>query len=130
MYRKAMKINPKNAIIYKNLGTNLMAQKKYKKGMEAYSQALAIDPTIFQDNGSPRVSSTSSLQDRGALNYYTALGCVRAAQTDCAIKALRASLNQGYITAKKLAADPAFQSLRDNPEFQQLLVSQQELPKK
>ena len=106
-----------------------MTQKKYKKGMEAYTQALSLDPTIFEDNGSPRVSNPSSVQDRGALSYYTALGCVRAAQTDCTIKALRAALNQGYITAKKLAADPAFQSLRDNPEFQQLLVSQQEPPK-
>jgi tetratricopeptide (TPR) repeat protein len=130
MYRKALKIDSKSAIIYKNLGTNLMMQKKYVSGGEAYRQALAIDPGVFQDTNSPRVSNPSNVQDRGALNYYMALGCVRAGQTDCALKSLRMALNEGFITAKKVAADPAFQSLRDNPEFQQLLTSQQEPAKK
>ena len=130
IYRKALKADPQSAIVYKNLGTNLMMQRKYAKGADAYRQALAIDPEVFQDSGSPRVSSPGNVQDRGALNYYMALGCVRAGQTDCALKSLRMALNEGFTTAKKLVADPAFQSLRDNPDFKKLLAEQAEATKK
>jgi tetratricopeptide (TPR) repeat protein len=124
-YRKALKTSPKSAIIYKNLGTNLMVQKKYNKGMEAYREAMAIDPQIFQDRSGPRVSDPTNVQDRGAINYYMALGCVRAGQTDCAIEYLRAALNQGYVTAKKLSSDEDFLILHDNPAFQALLAAQE-----
>jgi tetratricopeptide (TPR) repeat protein len=126
MYRKALKIEPKSAIIHKNLGTNLLTQHKYNQGLEAYKQAMAIDPGIFQDRNSPRVSNPANVQDRGAMNYYMALGCLRSGQTDCALEYLRNALNEGYVTPKKLAADDQFLSLRDNPAFQQLLTDQQQ----
>jgi tetratricopeptide (TPR) repeat protein len=125
-YRKALKISPKSAIIYKNLGTNLLTQHKYQKGLEAYKQAMAIDPQIFQDRNSPRVSNPANVQERGAMNYYMALGCLHSGQTDCALQYLRNALNEGYVTAKKLATDDQFISLRDNPAFQQMLADQQQ----
>jgi tetratricopeptide (TPR) repeat protein len=126
MYRKALKIAPNSAVIYKNLGTNLMTQHKYEKGMQAYDAAMRLEPGIFQDTNSPRVANPTNVQERGAMNYYMALGCVRSGQTDCALQYLRVALNEGYITAKKLAADDQFLSLRDNPGFQQLLADQQQ----
>ena len=128
-YRKALKIDPKSAIIYKNLGTNLLTQHKYKQGMDAYSKATAINPQIFADRDSPRVANPTGVQDRGAMNYYMALGCLRSGQTPCALEYLRNALNEGYITPKKLAADDQFLSLRDNPAFQQMLADQQQQQK-
>jgi len=125
-YRKALKIAPNSAIIYKNLGTNLLTQHKYQAGLDAYKQAMTLDPQIFQDRNSPRVSNPANVQDRGAMNYYMALGCLHSGQTDCALQYLRNALNEGYVTPKKLATDDQFLSLRDNPAFQQMLADQQQ----
>jgi Tfp pilus assembly protein PilF len=124
LYHRALKINPDSALIYKNLGTNLLAQHKYGRGWDAYQHAVAIDPQIFEDHGTPQVQNPSSIADRGAMNYYMALGCVRIGQTDCALQYLRRALDEGFTNPKKVASDVAFASLRDNPDFKQLLASQ------
>ena len=124
MYRRALKLEPKSAKIEKNLGTNLLAQHHYKKGWQAYQTALAIDPEIFKDTASLRVDNPASTQDRGAMNYYMAKGCVRAGQNDCAIEYLRMALNEGYTNPKKIEADGEFASLRGIPAFEQLLAAQ------
>jgi tetratricopeptide (TPR) repeat protein len=122
LYRKALKLEPRSAVILKNLGTNLLTQHKYNKGWEAYQQALAIDPEIFADHSSPTVENPSNVQERGAMNYYMAAGCARAGHTDCALQYLRLALDEGFTTRKKVASDAEFASLRNNPDFQQLIA--------
>jgi tetratricopeptide (TPR) repeat protein len=124
MYRKALKYDPQSALIHKNLGTDLLAQHKYKKGWESYQAALAIDSQIFDRNGSPRVENPASVLDRGAMNYYMAKGCVRAGMNDRAIEYLRMALNEGFTNPKKIVADSEFASLRGLPAFEELLAAQ------
>ena len=119
-----LKLDPRSALILKNLGTNLLAQHQYNKGWVVYQAALAIDPHIFENNDSPKVENPSSHQDRGAMNFYMAKGCVRAGMNDRAIEYLRLALNEGYTTPKKIAADSEFNSLRGIPAFEQLLAAQ------
>ena len=126
MYRKALKLDPKSALILKNMGTNLLSQHKYGKGWGFYQEALAIDPTIFQDHSSPKTQNPSSVGDRGAMNYFMARGCVRMGQTDCALEYLRLALNEGYTNAQKVEKDEDFLTLRDNPAFQQLIAEQKQ----
>jgi Tfp pilus assembly protein PilF len=124
MYRKAVKLDPRSALIEKNLGTSLLAQHHYKKGWAAYQAALAIDPQVFESSVSPRVDNPASVQNRGAMNYYMAKGCVRAGQNDCAIQYLRMALNEGFTNPKKIEADSEFAGLRGVPAFEQLLAAQ------
>jgi len=124
MYRKAIKLDPKSAVIQKNLGTSLLAQHNYKKGWEAYKEALVLDPQIFQNSISPKVDNPASVQERGAMNYYMAKGCVRAGMNDRAIEYLRAALNEGFTNPKKIVADSEFAALRGIPAFNQLLAAQ------
>jgi tetratricopeptide (TPR) repeat protein len=126
LYRRALKVNPRSALILKNLGTDLLAEHKYNKGWEAYQQALAIDPQIFSDRGSPSVDNPSSVEERGAMNYYMAAGCARAGYADCALQYLRLALDEGFTTRKKVANDVEFASLRSNPAFKQLMEEQQQ----
>jgi tetratricopeptide (TPR) repeat protein len=123
-YKKALKLDPTSALVLKNLGTNLLSQHKYSRGWEMYQQALAIDPQIFEDRNSPQVQNPASVEDRGAMNYYMALGCARIGQTECALQYLRMAMDEGYTNPKKVASDIAFASLRDNADFKQLLASQ------
>ena len=122
LYRKALKLDPHNAPILKNLGTDLLTEHKYDKGWEAYQQALAADPKIFSNSTNPKVENPASVQQRGAMNYYMALGCVRSGSTDCALQYLRAALDEGFTSRKKVASDAEFASLRANPAFQQLIA--------
>ena len=124
MYRKALKLTPDSAVLHKNLGTNLLAQHKYEKGWEFYKAALAEDPHIFDNRISPHVENPGTAQDRGAMNYYMARGCVRAGENDRAIDYLRKSLNDGFTNRRKIVADSEFSVLRGSPAFQNLLDSQ------
>jgi tetratricopeptide (TPR) repeat protein len=124
MYRKAVLLDPNLALAYKNLATCLMAQRKYKQGRQADAKALALDPTIFAPGNYPTVDDAASVRDRGAMNYYVAIDCARAGQTACALEHLRMALNQGYTSARKVAADSNFASLAGDPRFQQLLAEQ------
>jgi len=124
-YRKALKLNPKSALVHKNLGTALLAERKYKQGWQEYQNALADDPDIFKSTNTVRVENPASIQERGAMNYYMAKGCVRAGQTDRAIEYLRMAINEGFTTPKKIAADQEFVALRGLPAFEQMIAAQQ-----
>jgi tetratricopeptide (TPR) repeat protein len=124
MYRLALKQEPNSALMLKNYGTNLMQEHKFGKASEAYQKALAIDPTIFDGSSGPVAQNVSSLQERGAVHYYMALGCLRSGHTDCALDNLRSAINEGYVTAKKVAADRDFASLWQNPDFKKLVTEQ------
>src|SRR5580698_5047206 len=126
MYRKALKLDSSSALIYKNLGTNLLSQHKYKKGWEVYKTALQLDPHIFQNSASPRVQNPATVEERGAMNYYMAKGCLRAGMNECAIDYLRMALNEGFTSPKKIEADSEFASLRGIPAFVQLLAEQKQ----
>ncbi|MGB7547633.1 MAG: tetratricopeptide repeat protein [Terracidiphilus sp.] len=124
MYRKALKIDPQSAIVLKNLGTDLLAQHKYKKGWEAYQAALAVDPGVFAGDSGPRVENPASVEQRGAMNYFMARGCVRAGMNARAIEYLRLALNEGFTNPRKIAADSEFAGLRGMPAFERLLAAQ------
>jgi tetratricopeptide (TPR) repeat protein len=123
-YRRAVKLDPHTALFRKNLGTAYLAHRKYKKGWEAYQEALAIDPQIFDHANSVRVQNPSSVQDRGAMNFYMAKGCVKAGMPGKAVYYLRLALNEGFTTPKKIMSDAEFAVLYDNAEFQQMLAAQ------
>jgi tetratricopeptide (TPR) repeat protein len=124
MYRKALRLNPASARILRNLGTSLMAQHKYDKGWEAYKDALAKDPNVFADSDSLHVQNSSTVESRGAMNFYMAKGCVRAGENDRAIDYLRRSFIEGFANPHKIESDSEFASLHGVPAFEQLLAAQ------
>jgi tetratricopeptide (TPR) repeat protein len=125
-YRKALRLDPNSALILRNLGSNLLSQHKFKKGDEVYRQAVAIDPRIFDQHSGISVQNPASVEDRGVLHFYMAKGCVIGGNPVCAIQNLRMALNEGYTSAKKVADDQSFASLRDLPDFKQMIASESE----
>ena len=128
MYRKALKINPKSPLILKNLGTVLINQNKFKKGWKAYEAAIAIDPTIFASSSNYQISNPTSVEQRGAMNYFMARGCARAGLREQAIDYLRKAINEGYTTPKKVVKDAEFANLIGFPPFEQMLAEQEQRP--
>jgi tetratricopeptide (TPR) repeat protein len=123
-YNRALKLDPDSALIAKNLGTNLLARRKYQEGWEMYKRALALNPHVFDERGASLVENTASAQERGAMNYYMAKGCVQAGLTDQAIEYLRLAMSEGFANPKKVAEDTSFARLKGLPAFQKLMTEQ------
>lgn len=123
-FRKAVKYDPDSALYEKNLGTALFAERDYKKGWIAYQDALKLDPEIFDRSSSIRVENPGTIQDRGAMNFYMAKGCMKAGFPDRAIEYLRLALNEGFTTPKKVIADVEFNPLHKLPAFVQMMEAQ------
>ena len=82
LYRKALKLDPRSALILRNLGSNLLSQHKYKKGWAAYQAALRLSTRRYsRQRSASSVENPASAKDRGAMHYYMARGCVSAGQT-------------------------------------------------
>ncbi|HET7103579.1 MAG TPA: tetratricopeptide repeat protein [Terracidiphilus sp.] len=128
MYRRALKVQPRSPLILKNLGTTLITQHKYKDGWKAYEAAISLDPTIFAHQSNYQVSNPTSVENRGAMNYFMARGCVRAGLREEAIDFLRRAINEGYTTPRKVANDAEFSTLHGFPPFEQLLAEQAKHP--
>jgi tetratricopeptide (TPR) repeat protein len=125
-YKKAIKLSPKSAMFYSNLGTTYLAQHKYKKGAECYKTALDLDPNVFESNPTARIAETGPTRDIAQLNYLLAKTYAQAGRKAEALLYLRKALNQGFNDRKKLLEDKEFASLRDAPEFQQLVAEKRE----
>jgi tetratricopeptide (TPR) repeat protein len=124
LYRRAIKLNSQSALFHKNLGTAYISARKYKKGWEEYRAALVLDPQIFSTQAGLRVMNPTNAQDRGAMNYFMAKGCLMAGEKKQAIEYLRLALNEGYTSPKKLVEDTEFASLHSMPAFQEMIESE------
>jgi tetratricopeptide (TPR) repeat protein len=123
-YKKALKYAPRNAITYCNLGTSYFAEKKYKQGTRAYQQAFALDPEVFNPDGTAKIEESSTRQQRVAINFYLAKTYATAGKNDQALACLRKALDAGFNDRKRLMEDKDFALLRTTPEFHQLMMEQ------
>ena len=121
-YKKALRLEPRSAQIIKNLGTDLLREHQYGRGADAYAQALAINPHIFDSASGPAIEAPAPKQERGTESYFKARSCARAQLTECAISHLRDAFNEGFATSKRVANDFDFERLQGIPAFDHLLA--------
>jgi tetratricopeptide (TPR) repeat protein len=124
LYKRALKLDPKSATIYCNLGTAYFAQEKYKKGAETYHKALELDPTAFEHDSSVAIEEGTPSHQRAELSYFLAKTFAEAGKNEQAMKYLRRAFAQGFNDRKKIFSDKEFASLRETPEFRQLLTDE------
>jgi tetratricopeptide (TPR) repeat protein len=124
-YNKALKYSPESASIYSNLGTAYFARKKYEKAMTAYQKALALDPDVFEHRNSAGVLlQERTVEERAKFHYYQAKLYAKAGMADRALLCLRKALEEGLKERDKIAEEPAFEKMRELPEFKELLAYQ------
>jgi tetratricopeptide (TPR) repeat protein len=123
LYHRAIKLSPSSASIYSNLGTAFFARKSYKQATDAYQRALTLDPDVFEHRNSWGVLlQERSVEERAKFHYYLAKTYAKAGMNDRALSYIRKALEEGFTERKKLMEDPEFVTLRELPEFQELLV--------
>ena len=125
-YKKALKENPRSASIHSNLGTAYFARKKYKDATREYLQALLLDPMVFEHRSTVgTLLQERTVKDRAQYNYFMARTYASAEIFDKALLYLRRAFEEGYKKRKKVAEDPVFAPLLENPLFQQLVFPNQ-----
>ena len=99
-------------------------QHQFGRGLDAYAQALAIDPRIFNPAPGPSIDAPSPSQEWKTVSYFEARSCARAGLADCAISQLRRAFNEGSATLHSVEDENDFEGLRGTPEFEALLAEQ------
>lgn len=121
-YKKALKVSPNSASIHSNLGTAYFARKKYKDAFASYQKALELDPEVFEHRGTNGVLlQERSVQERAKFHFYLAKTYAKAGQVERALQYMRKAIEEGFKERNKFMEDSEFTSLRELPEFQQLL---------
>lgn len=127
-YRRALRLTPNSASIYSNLGTALFARKKYEDALEAYQQALALDPEVFEHRGTHGVLlQERTVEERAKFHLYLAKTYAKAGATERALLYLRKALEEGLKDREKVADEPEFASIKELPEFQQIIKAEQKV---
>jgi len=122
-YKKALRLNEKSASFWSNLGVGYFARKDYKRAAEAWQEALALDPNVFETRGTQGVLlQERSVEERAKFHYSLAQMYAKKGMNDRALLYIRRALEEGYKERKKIEEDPAFASLKDLPEFKELLA--------
>jgi tetratricopeptide (TPR) repeat protein len=122
-YKKALKIAPDSASIHSNLGTAYFARNQIELATAEFRTALKLDPNVFEHHSSYGVMlQERSVQDRAKYHYWMAALYAQEGRSDLALQYLRKALEEGYKERKKLPEDPAFASMRDLPEFKELIA--------
>ena len=122
-YNKALRYAPNSASIYSNLGTAWFARKKYDRAFEAYQKALELDPEVFEHRSTSGVLlQERSVEERAKFHFYLAKTYAAAGVFDRALLYIRKALEEGFKDKQKLIEDPAFASMKETPEFQELLA--------
>jgi tetratricopeptide (TPR) repeat protein len=124
-YKKALRINPQSASFLSNLGVAYFARKDYKRATEAWQQALSIDPNVFESRGTQGVLlQERSVEERAKFHYSLAQMYAKNGMKDRALLYIRRALEEGYKERNKIGEDPAFATLKDLPEFKELLATE------
>ncbi len=125
-YNRALKTAPgerRSAIVYENLGRAWFNRKDYTRGYDCFQTALRLDPDVFQQHGGVgQILEETSIEERAKYHFYLAKVFAKAGQNDVAIQYLRKALEEGFKEKKSLDEEPDFATLKDLPEFKELMA--------
>jgi tetratricopeptide (TPR) repeat protein len=123
-YQKAITMRDDMAVLYSNLGYAYFGERKYEEAILSFRRALALDPQLFEHNGSRSGSilQDRSVDDRGRFDYLLAKSYAEAGDVDRCIHYLRKAKDEGYKNLADIKKDPAFGAALKDPAVQELLL--------
>ncbi len=127
-YKRALRLTPDSASIMSNLGMSYFARKNYELAFSTFQNALKLDPDVFEHRSSMGVLlQERSVDERAKFHYYLAKTCAKAGDVEHALMYIRKALEEGFKERNKFNQDPEFASMRENPEFKQILSAEQKV---
>lgn len=122
-YLRAVAIDPQQAGAHSNLGFAYYNSNKLPEAAAEFQKALELDPAIFERND----RAGAVVQDRSVSNhglFFFTMAKIYAQKGDaphCA-EYLRKSIDEGYKDVGKVASDPAFKDVINDPAVQEALA--------
>jgi tetratricopeptide (TPR) repeat protein len=119
-YAQSVKLYPNSSSFHMNLGTAYYRLKKFKEAVGEYQTALTLNPNILSD----RSPLGTVMQTRGTdadFYFYLAKSLALVGRADEAVRYLRRAFEDGFRDHKRLAEDPDFQKISQNPNYLELM---------
>jgi tetratricopeptide (TPR) repeat protein len=124
-YKKALRLNPESGSIWSNLAMGYFSRNDEVHAQEAFQMALKLDPEVFEHRSTQGVLlQERSVGERSKFHYYLAHTYAQQGKIELALQYIRKALEEGFKERKKIAEDPAFATMRELPEFKELLASE------
>jgi tetratricopeptide (TPR) repeat protein len=123
-YKKAIIIRSDMAVLHSNLGYAYFGDKKYQEAISSFRQALALDPQLFEHNGSRSGSilQDRSVSDRGRFYFLLAKSFAEAGNLERCLIYLRKAKDEGYKELSSVKSDPSFAVVLKDPAVQEVLA--------
>lgn len=123
-YQKAINMRDDMAVVFSNLGYAYFEDKKYEEAIGSFRRALAIDPQLFEHNGSRSgsVLQDRSVENRGRFYYLLAKSYAQAGDVERCLRYLRKAKDEGYKDFNDVKKDPAFAAAMKDPGMQEILL--------
>ncbi|HEV2615638.1 MAG TPA: tetratricopeptide repeat protein [Candidatus Acidoferrales bacterium] len=130
-YEKTLKLRGDMPAVYSNLGYAYFDLKKYPEAMNAFQQAIQLDPLIFQqkgDNGS--VVQQRGVTDPGLFYFFVARTYAQLGNAERAAHYLKMARDDGYQKFVSAKTDPAFAKVIKDPQVIAVFAPVPELAEK
>lgn len=122
-YKRAIQKSGATAAIYANMGAAYFAKKDYKHSSFYYSEALRLDPDVFErHNGFGTLLQERTITELALFHLYLAKTYAKAGSQERALTYLRKALEEGIKDRGKIPEIPEFAAMKNTPAFQQLLA--------
>lgn len=124
-YQKAINMRKDMPVLYSNLAYAYFEDKKYEESLKSFREALALDPKLFEQNGSRAGSilQDRSVDDRGRFYFMLAKSFAESGNYERCILYLRKAKEEGYATfAADLKKDQDFAAVMKDPGVLDLLA--------
>ena len=102
------------------MGRAWFNRKDYARARDCMQSALRLDPNVFQHHGEVgQILEETSVEERARYKTFAAAG-----RNELALQYLRKALEEGFKEKDKkpLDQEPDFATLKDLPEFKELLA--------
>src|SRR6266576_1119039 len=123
-YQRAITIRSDMAVLHSNLSYAYFGEKKYQQAISSFRQALALDPQLFEHNGSRSGSilQDRSVGDRGRFYFLLAKSFAEAGNLERCLIYLRKAKDEGYKELSAVKSDPSFAAALKDPAIQEVLA--------
>ena len=122
-FKEAIRLKPEEASFYLNLGHAYIRDDDYQEGMRTYQKALEIDPEIFQRADVIELSYELADVANPERFYQMARIFAELGDKDTCLEYLGKALSTGFSDSRRLMSDAAFEELRQDVDFKQLIAS-------